>query len=269
VRPRGARLVTPRRLAGSPDPGRWRHGTMAPLRRLERAASRRTADRMGGALLSLRQPDVRVVRDRARRRSAARAQPPARRGLEHRGRGAGDQDRWRRRIVAPGCAAIVPGNRPHSARCSAGAARSWSTFPSAVKWAASGGPADTRSSRSARWFAGAAWGPIACPRHLPLVGDQRPLPQIVGALASEDEDRHAVVVVAAPEASRLDDPSASRRARWYASDERIARACGGAGPAGVRPRRSPAAGVSPWRRQSALRFGRYRAFCCFGRKPRC
>ena len=36
------------------------------------------------------------------------------------------------------------------------------------------------------------------------VGNQRPLPQIVGVVAGEDEDRHAVVVVSAPAARRLE-----------------------------------------------------------------
>jgi hypothetical protein len=40
------------------------------------------------------------------------------------------------------------------------------------------------------------------------VGDQRPLGHVVGIAAGEDEDRHAVVVVAAPEAGRLDGPPA-------------------------------------------------------------
>jgi hypothetical protein len=40
------------------------------------------------------------------------------------------------------------------------------------------------------------------------VGDQRPLRQIGGVVAGEDEDRHAVVVVAAPAARRLEGPPA-------------------------------------------------------------
>jgi hypothetical protein len=42
------------------------------------------------------------------------------------------------------------------------------------------------------------------------VGDQRPLPHFaVGRMAGEDEDRHAVVVVAAPAVRRLDGPPAA------------------------------------------------------------
>src|SRR5215218_3562374 len=40
------------------------------------------------------------------------------------------------------------------------------------------------------------------------VGDQRPLPHIIGVVAGEDQDRHAVVVVAAPAISRLEGPPA-------------------------------------------------------------
>jgi hypothetical protein len=36
------------------------------------------------------------------------------------------------------------------------------------------------------------------------VGDQRPLPQLGGVVAGEDEDRYAVVVIAAPAAGRLE-----------------------------------------------------------------
>jgi len=51
-------------------------------------------------------------------------------------------------------------------------------------------------------------GPSHRTRDVVHVGDQRPLPQIVGVAAGEDEDRHAVVVVAAPAARRLEGPPA-------------------------------------------------------------
>jgi hypothetical protein len=47
-----------------------------------------------------------------------------------------------------------------------------------------------------------------CSRDVVDVGDQRPLPEAGGVLASENEDRHAVVMVAAPAACRFEGPSA-------------------------------------------------------------
>src|SRR5829696_7602496 len=40
------------------------------------------------------------------------------------------------------------------------------------------------------------------------IGDQRPLPHIIGVVEGEDKDRHAIVVVAAPAISRLEGPPA-------------------------------------------------------------
>ncbi len=49
-------------------------------------------------------------------------------------------------------------------------------------------------------------GPSHRTRDVAQVGDQRPLPQIGGVVAGEDEDRRAVVVVAAPATGRLEGP---------------------------------------------------------------